>query len=47
MTIVTVGVDLAKNVVAVHGFDATGKPVLYRPSLSRANPALPTAAGYS
>jgi transposase len=28
MAIVTVGVDLAKNVFAVHGVDATGKPVL-------------------
>ena len=31
MTIVTVGIDLAKNVFAVHGVDATGKPVLLRP----------------
>ena len=36
MTIVTVGIDLAKNVFAVHGVDATGEPVLVRPSLSRA-----------
>ena len=36
MTIVTVGIDLAKNVFAVHGIDATGKPVLVRPSVSRA-----------
>ena len=36
MTIVTVGIDLAKNVFAVHGVDATGKPVLVRPSVSRA-----------
>ena len=35
MTIVTVGIDLAKNVFAVHGIDATGKPVLARPSVSR------------
>ena len=35
MTIVTVGIDLAKNVFAVHGVDATGKPVLVRPSVSR------------
>ena len=35
MTIVTVGIDLAKNVFAVHGVDATGKPVLVRPSASR------------
>jgi transposase len=36
MTIVTVGIDLAKNVFAVHGVDATGKPVLVRPSVPRA-----------
>ena len=34
MTIVTVGIDLAKNALAVHGIDATGKPVLVRPSVS-------------
>lgn len=33
MAIVTVGIDLAKNVLAVHGVDATGKPVLLRPSV--------------
>ena len=31
MTIVTVGIDLAKNVFAVHGVDATGKPVSSQP----------------
>ena len=36
MTIVTVGIDLAKSVFAVHGVDATGKPVLLRPSVPRA-----------
>lgn len=36
MAIVTVGIDLAKNVFAVHGVDATGKPVLMRPSVARA-----------
>ena len=30
MTIVTIGIDLAKNVFAVHGVDATGKPALVR-----------------
>lgn len=35
MTIVTVGIDLAKNVFAVHGVDATDKPVLVRPSVTR------------
>ena len=36
MTIVTVGIDLAKNVFAVHGVDASGKPALVRPSVPRA-----------
>ena len=35
MSIVTVGVDQAKNVFAVPGVDATGKPVLLRPSPMR------------
>lgn len=35
MAIVTVGIDLAKNVFAVHGVDASGKPVLVRPSVPR------------
>ena len=33
--IVTIGIDLAKNVVAVHGVDATGKSALVRPSVPR------------
>jgi len=36
MTIVTVGIDLAKNVFAVHGVDETGKPMLVRPEVPRA-----------
>lgn len=36
MAIVTIGIDLAKNVFAVHGVDATGKAVLVRPSVARA-----------
>ena len=36
MTIVTVGMDLAKNVFAVHGVDETGKAVLVRPEVPRA-----------
>lgn len=36
MAIVTVGIDLAKNVFAVHGVDATGRAVLQRPSVPRA-----------
>jgi hypothetical protein len=35
MTIVTVGIDLAKNVFAVHGVDEAGKPALVRPEVSR------------
>jgi transposase len=36
MAIVTLGIDLAKNVFALHGVDATGKTVLQRPSVPRA-----------
>ena len=36
MAIVTVGIDLAKNVFAVHGVDETGKPALLRPAVKRA-----------
>ena len=35
MAIVTVGIDLAKNVFAVHGVDGAGKPVLERSSVAR------------
>ncbi len=35
MAIVSVGIDLAKNVFAVHGVDASGKPALVRPSVPR------------
>jgi transposase len=35
MAIVTLGIDLAKNVFALHGVDATGRPVLVRPSVAR------------
>jgi len=34
-TIVTVRIDLAKSVFAVHGVDATGKPAMVRPSVVR------------
>ena len=37
MEIVTLGIDLAKNIFAVHGVDAAGKVVLQRPSVKRAN----------
>lgn len=30
--IVTIGIDFAKNLFAVHGVDATSKPALIRPS---------------
>lgn len=36
MAIVTLGIDLAKNVFAVHGVDATGRAALVRPSIARA-----------
>ncbi|AOM39754.1 hypothetical protein A9255_03655 [Xenorhabdus hominickii] len=39
MTITTVGIDLAKNVFAVHDVDHNGKTVLVKPRVSRA--ALP------
>lgn len=39
MTITTVGIDLAKNVFAVHDFDQNGRTVLVKPKVSRA--ALP------
>jgi len=35
MSIITVGIDLAKNVFAVHGVDDSGKPVLVKPKVSR------------
>ncbi len=33
--IVTIGIDLAKHIFAVHGVDATGKPALVRPNVPR------------
>lgn len=36
MTIVTVEIDLAKNVFAVHGVDETGNTALVRPEVARA-----------
>ena len=35
MAILYVGIDLAKNVFAVHGVDEHGKPVLVRPNVAR------------
>ena len=37
MTIVFVGIDLAKNVFAVHGVDEHGRAALVRPSVPRAS----------
>lgn len=37
MAIVAVGVDLAKNVFAVHGIDETGKVALLKPKVKRAD----------
>jgi transposase len=36
MSIVYVGIDLAKNGFAVHGVDEAGKPALMRPTVPRA-----------
>lgn len=36
MSIVYIGIDLAKNVFAVHGVNEAGKPVLVKPSVTRA-----------
>ena len=36
MTIVTIGIDLTKNVFAVHGVDETGTPALVRPEVLNA-----------
>lgn len=35
MTIIAIGIDLAKNVFAVHGVDESGKAALVRPSVKR------------
>ena len=35
MAIITIGIDLAKNVFAVHGVDECGKPALVRPNVKR------------
>lgn len=37
MSIVTIGIDLAKNVFAAHGVDATGKAVRVRPNVAGPN----------
>jgi transposase len=35
MTILFLGIDLAKNVFALHGVDERGKPALVRPAVRR------------
>ena len=35
MAIIAIGIDLAKNVFAVHGVDEAGKAVLVKPSVRR------------
>ena len=35
MSIMTIGIDLAKNVFAVHGVDDNGKAALVKPKVSR------------
>jgi len=35
MSIITVGIDLAKNVFAIHGVDERGKAVLVKPKVAR------------
>lgn len=37
MNIITVGIDLAKNVFAMHGVNDSGKPTLVKPKVSRAD----------
>ncbi len=36
MAIITIGIDLAKNVFAVHGVNESGKAELVRPEVPRA-----------
>lgn len=35
MSIMTIGIDLAKNVFAIHGVDESGKPALVKPKVAR------------
>ena len=35
MSIMTIGIDIAKNVFAVHGVDENGKPALIKPKVAR------------
>ncbi len=42
MSIVSAGIDLAKNIFAVHGVDENGKAVLIKPKVFREQLALAT-----
>ena len=35
MPIITIGIDLAKNIFAVHGVNENGQPALVKPKISR------------
>ena len=35
MTIITIGIDLAKNIFAVHGVNESGHAELFKPKVSR------------
>lgn len=35
--VITIGIDLAENVFAVHGVDDSGKPALVKPKVARAD----------
>ena len=35
MSIITVGIDLAKNIFALHGVNEAGKPELVKPKVTR------------
>lgn len=37
MNMIIVGIDLDKNVFAIHGVDDNGKPVLVKPKVARAD----------
>jgi hypothetical protein len=45
MTIIAVGIDLAKHVFAVHGLDEAGRAALGRPSVAGRPPTVPAAQG--
>ena len=43
MTIIAVGIDLAKHIFAVHGVDEAGSAALARPSVAGRPPTVPAA----